>query len=111
MPPFLLLSLVLMQEPADRVATSVFAAAATADWVSTYRFMHSGVGKEDNPALNWVGKRPVATVALGASMDIVGAWAWKRYVGRRHPKLARVGFYAAAGFRIWLTVRNERIKR
>jgi hypothetical protein len=88
-----------------RVPTTVFALSSMADWSSTYVGLSNGTG-EQNPLLWFTESRPLPTVLVGASMDVAAVWAWNRYVGRSHPKLARIGLYVAAGFRFWLTYRN-----
>jgi len=89
--------------------TITFAAAATADWITTYRFLSSPYGiPEANPMLAFTHARPVPTVLAGTAMDVAGVYAWRRFVGPRHQRIARVGLYAAAGFRVWLAARNVR---
>lgn len=87
------------------VPTIIFAGASAADWATTYRNL-SPYGHESNPLLLVFHDRPAPTVLAGAALDGVGAWAWDRYVGRRHPKLAAVGLYAASGFRVFIAARN-----
>lgn len=93
-----------------RLPTLVFAGAAAADWTTTYRNLSPGPtwdrGQEWNPLLSPLHNRPVPTVLAGAALDVVGVWAWDRFVGRKHPKLAAIGLYAGAGLRIWLASRN-----
>lgn len=94
-------------KPLD-IATAAFAASATADWITTYRFGTHG-GHEDNPVIGWMQQQsPAGMVALGAAIDAGGAWAWRRAVGRRHPTLAAFGLSAASAFRVYLALRNDR---
>lgn len=93
-----------------KLPNSIFAAAATADWVSTYQFIQRGAN-ETNPLINRMQTKPALMIASGAAIDVAGLWAWNRYVGEKHPRLAAVGLYAAAGFRIWLAARNNGLNR
>jgi hypothetical protein len=91
-----------------RVPTVVFSAAAAADWVSTYRLQQRG-GHEQNRMYSWADGRPEVIVTIGAASDVLGVWAWNRYVGRRHPRIARIGLYGASTFRIWLALHNSQL--
>lgn len=93
-----------------KMPTLVFAGAASADWVTTYQAQQRGT-QENNPLLSWLNTRPGPLVATGAALDVAGLWAWNRYVGRAHPKIAMAGLYAAAGFRLWLATNNNRLNR
>ena len=94
----------------DRVSTIAFAAGASADWFTTYRFLDSRyvVVKEVNPALAWIGRRPATVVAAGAALDVAGVIALKKTIGKNHPRIASTLMYAATGFRVWLAFHNER---
>ena len=94
-------------------ATFTFTAAAAADLATTYRNLAGpNGGVEYNPMLRFTRNTPVQTVLVGAAYDVAGIWAWNRFVGRRHPKVARAGLYAAAGFRVFLAVSNtQRFRR
>lgn len=96
--------------PSLKLPTIVFAGAATADWVTTYRNMDYNCPTcgESNPLLNWVGQKPKTTIAMGAAMDVAGVWAWNKYVGKKHKKIAAAGLYVMAAFRVFLAVRNAR---
>jgi len=104
----LVLGLSVSAQAQDLTApTFTFAAAAASDWVTTYRNLSSPYGiTEINPLLKFTHAKPVPTVLAGAALDVAGVVAWNGLVGKRHPKLARVGLYAAAGFRVWLASRN-----
>lgn len=84
------------------VPTAVFATASAADWTTTYR----SPMKETNPLISKLQGRPALMVATGAGIDVAGTWAWNRYIGRRHRKVAIAGLYAAAAFRVFLAARN-----
>jgi hypothetical protein len=101
-----------LAETRDRTSlrgpTVVFALAATADWLSTRRMLAAG-GYERNPGLAALDHKPALLIAAGATADVLGVWAWNRFVGRKHPKIAKAGLYLAAGFRLFLTVHNLRL--
>jgi len=91
-------------------ATTAFAAAAAADWATTYRNLASPYKPTElNPLLRFTHSKPVPTVLAGAAMDVAGVLAWQKLVGKRHPKLARIGLYAAAGLRVGMAVRNAHL--
>lgn len=93
-----------------KISIGVFAGAAAADDASTWYFSnyHRDWLSERNPLVSGLDRHPIALTAAIASIDVTGAWAWKRYVGRKHPRLAAVGFYAAAGLRTWFAIHNIR---
>lgn len=88
-----------------KLPTLIFAGAAAADWASTYRNL-APYGHEANPLLQPFHDQPVPTVIAGAALDVAAVWTWNRFIGRRHPKMAALGLYAAAGFRVWMAARN-----
>ncbi len=92
-----------------KLPTAAFAGAAAADWVSTAQALNHPFRREANPLLHFAGNKPLPTVAAGAAMDAAGVWAWTRFVGRNHPRLAAAGLYAAAAFRGSLALRNARL--
>lgn len=85
---------------------TLFAIAAASDWIST-GFALTHAMHEDNPTINWA-KTPVGTIAAGAGLDAVGAWAWTKLLGKNHPKLAAVGLSLASVFRGYLVIHNIR---
>lgn len=85
-----------------KTATVVFAVAASLDWGSTYQFLDAGTLQEVNPMLAWLKNQPVKTVAVGAAIDVAGVYLWNRTVGRKYPKLAKVGLFLAAVHRLFL---------
>lgn len=91
--------------PSLKVPTFVFAGAAAADWTTTYVSARRG-NRERNPLLSGLSRHPVALVITGAAIDVGSVWAWNRYVGKRHRKIATIGLYIASGFRVWLAARN-----
>jgi hypothetical protein len=92
-----------------RLPILIFAGAAAADWATTYGVLATNRTTEGNPLLAMTASRPVPTVVVGAAMDVAGVWTWHHVVGRKHPKLAAVGLYVAASFRVYLAVRSRRM--
>ena len=88
-----------------RTATAVFAVAFTADMITTAAFVARG-GHEKNPMLAPLQDEPVLMLTVAAATATAGVWAWNRYVGRKHPKIAKVGLYAAAGVEFFVAARN-----
>ncbi|HEV3215899.1 MAG TPA: hypothetical protein VGZ27_09265 [Vicinamibacterales bacterium] len=94
-----------------RVPTIVFAAAAAADWATTATFLSRGASTETDPLLKPFHNRPADTVAAGAVLDVASVYAWNRFIGRHHPKIAIAGLYAAMGFRVFLASKNIVVMR
>jgi len=92
-----------------RTATYVFSSAAAADWTMTYQFLDRKATVEGNPLLQWTHNDPAATVAAGAAMDVAAVYAWRRFVGRKHPKIAAVGLYATAALRGYYVAKSAAI--
>jgi hypothetical protein len=93
------------------VPTSVYVAAAGAD-VTTTLLCPPPRCRETNQVINWLEPRgQVPMLAFGSALDAAGVWAWNRYVGRKHPTLAKVGLYVGAGVRSYFAVHNLRSKR
>lgn len=97
----------------DKFATGAFLAGAAADWTSHATCVTlSPHCHEMNPALNWAGTRNVPVhIAIGATADVLSAYAVNRWIRPRHPKLARLGFALAAAGRFYLASSNVRLTR
>ncbi len=91
----------------QRVSTAVFAAAATADWVTTTQML-ARHGVELNPALAWAHNKPFQVVSGGVAMDVAGTLAWKHAM-RRHPRIYTTGMVVSAAFRVYLAAHNVRL--
>ncbi len=89
-----------------KLPTSPFIATASGDWVTTFTFLSKHTAREGDPLLRFAHSRPVETVAAGAAMDAAGLYAWTRFAGRHHPKIAAAGLYAATAFRSYLILRG-----
>ena len=74
----------------------------TADWASTYYGVSTHAFEEATPGLRHLQHHPAWMVAAGAAEDVALTILWHRTVGRRHPKLAVAGLWAATGFRVYL---------
>lgn len=85
-----------------RTASIVFGASAAADWTMTAIWMDKG-GDEGNVLIRGLQpKGAVPMIAAGAAIDVASLYAWNRYVGRSHPKMAVIGLYAASAVRLSL---------
>jgi len=93
--------------PSLKLPTVVFAGAVAADLTTTVVFLTHG-DREGNPFLGWTNNHPVATPIAAGAMTAVGTWAWNRYVGRKHPKLARIGLYIGAFIEVGFALKNTR---
>lgn len=93
-----------------KLPIAVFGVAAAGDWTATgYNITHGGA--EGNRWLKPLADRPALMITAGAAIDVAGAVVWSQLVGRHHPKIAAIGFYALAAYRSWLIVRNMRAER
>jgi hypothetical protein len=96
-------------QPSLRLPTAVFAGAAAADWIATYDGLSHRSFTEGDVFVRRLQWRPAAMVAAGAGIDAAALFAWNRFVGRRHPRLAAAGLYFEAAFRTYLCVKGVRL--
>ena len=94
--------------PRLRLPTAVFAAAATADWATTYHGLKYYRLRETNPLLSPLERTPAKMVLLGGAIDIGGVALWNHTVGRKHPRVAVAGLWAMTAFRAYLAIHNIR---
>ena len=95
--------------PSLKIPTIVYASVAGADITTSLLCRPPGC-HESNPLIAWMEPQGQATMHItAAAMDAAGVWAWNRYVGRRHPKLAKVGLYVVAAVRVGVAVRNVKV--
>jgi hypothetical protein len=94
-----------------RVPTTVFAAAAAADWASTYHALKYYRLSESNPLIRRFDDQPAKLVAIGAAIDAGAVIAWNTGVGRKHPRLAATGLLAMAAVRTYFAIHNLRNER
>ncbi len=94
--------------PSLKLPTTMFAAAATADWATTYHGLKHYRLRETNPLLRPFERTPAKMVVLGAAIDIGGVALWNHAVGRKHPRVAVAGLWAMTAFRAYLAVHNIR---
>ena len=103
---------VLAQEPNDRpslkLPTTLFAAAAVADWATTYHGIKNYRLREANPVLQPFQKTPAKMVLIGGMIDVGAVAAWNYGVGRKHPRVAAAGLWTMTAFRAYLAVHNIR---
>jgi len=94
--------------PSLRIPTTVFAAAAAADWATTYYGIRNYQLRETNPLLRRMDDTPARMVLLGGAIDAGAVLAWNHVVGRNHPRLAAAGLWTVAAFRAYLAFHNIR---
>lgn len=98
------------RQPSLKIPSAIFLTSAAADWTTTYRVGAVG-GVEVNPLYSWAEPNQKLIVMTGVASDVAGLWMWNRFVGRKHPKIARAGLIGMSGFRFYLAVHNERLRR
>ena len=91
-----------------KLPTTMFAAAAAADWVTTYHGLKHYRLRETNPLLRPFDDTPGKMVLLGGAIDLGAAAAWHYGVGRDHPRLAAAGLWTMTAFRAYLAIHNLR---
>jgi hypothetical protein len=91
-----------------KLPTSMFAAAAAADWATTYHGLKHYRLRETNPLLRPFDRTPGKMVLMGAAIDVGAVAAWHYGVGRNHPRLAAAGLWSMTAFRAFLAVHNIR---
>jgi hypothetical protein len=52
---------------------------------------------------------PPAVFAVGAAVDLTALWVVNRYVAPKHPRMVRLGLYAAAVYRGYYAIKNVRV--
>jgi hypothetical protein len=98
------------QEPERglKLPTTMFAAAAAADWATTYHGLKHFRLRETNPLLRPFDETPAKLVLLGGAMDVGAVAAWHYGMGRNHPRLAAAGLWSMTAFRAYLAFHNLR---
>ena len=91
-----------------KLPTTVFAAAAAADWATTYHGLKNYRLREANPLLRPFDRTPGKMVLLGSAIDVGAVAAWHYTVGRSHPRLAAAGLWGMTAFRAYLAIHNLR---
>jgi len=86
----------------------MFAAAAGADWATTYNGLKNYRLRETNPILRRYERTPGKMVAIGSAIDAGAAVAWYYGVGRNHPRIAAAGLWTMTAFRSYLAIHNIR---
>ena len=94
-----------------RLPVAVWAAAVSADHVTTFQFRtrYPAILHEANPIVRPLENHPAWMVAANGALDAATAWAAYKWLGRDHPRIAKAAFYAAAGYRTYLSVHNVRM--
>jgi hypothetical protein len=96
------------REPRLKLPTTVFAAAAAADWATTYHGLKHYLLRETNPLLSPFDETPGKMVLIGSAIDVGAVAAWHYGVGRNHPRLAAAGLWTMTAFRAYLAIHNLR---
>lgn len=91
-----------------KLPTTLFAAAAAADWATTYHGLKYYRLRETNPLLRSLDHSPGKMVLLGSAIDAGAVAAWHYGVGRNHPRLAAAGLWGMTAFRAYLAFHNLR---
>ena len=91
-----------------KLPTAMFAAAAAADWATTYHGLKHYRLREANPVLRPFDHTPGKMVLIGAAIDVGAVAAWHYSVGRNHPRLAAAGLWTMTAFRAYLALHNIR---
>jgi hypothetical protein len=94
--------------PSLKLPTAVFAAAASADWATTYHGLKHYRLRETNPLIRRFDRTPAKMVLIGGAIDIGALALWNHTVGRRHPRVAAAGLWAMTAFRAYLAIHNIR---
>lgn len=99
--------------PALKTPLAVWASAVAADQITTYWFSseYGDQIREANPLIRPLDRHPFLLVTTGAAIDAASGWAAFRFLGPRHPTLAKIVFYGAAGYRMYLVAHNIRMMR
>lgn len=91
-----------------KLPTAMFAAAAVADWATTYHGLKHYRLREANPVLRPFDDTPAKMVLIGGAIDVGAVAAWHYAVGRNHPRIATAGLWTMTAFRAYLAVHNIR---
>ena len=94
--------------PSLRLPTTMFAAAAAADWATTYHGLKHYRLRETNPLIRRFDRTPAKMVLLGGAIDIGAVALWNHTVGRKHPRVAAAGLWTMTAFRAYLAFHNIR---
>lgn len=89
-----------------KLPLAVYASTAALDYHSTHHFLQFEGLQEWNPTIAWLDHRPKMMIAVGAAMEATAAYALHRWIGRKHPKVFRIGMYAVSGLHIVGALRN-----
>ena len=94
-----------------RVPMAVWAAAVGADHVTTFQFrtQYPALLHEMNPIVRPLENHPAWMVAANTALDAATAWAVYRWLGLRHPRIAKAAFYTAGAYRVYLSAHNVRM--
>jgi hypothetical protein len=96
-----------------KTPTILWAAAAGADWMTTYHFSSSygDLLHETNPLIRGLDGHPAWLVTAGASIDAATWWTANRFLARSHPRWMRAALWSGAAFRVYLAAYNIQMMR
>ena len=92
---------------------TVWTAGVAADQITTYRFSseYRDILHEQNPLVRGLDRHPTLLVAAGTAIDVATGWATYQFIGGRHPRLAKILFYGASAYRVYLAAYNIEMMR
>jgi hypothetical protein len=91
----------------SKLAKIVYAAGGGADAASTLIGLKSGLGKEDNPLVNWAPKN--AQVPLGAAMEVGSLALLNKILGKNHPKVMSAAMMGLGALHGGLSIANMKM--
>jgi hypothetical protein len=96
-----------------KIPMIVWTAGVAADQITTYRFSseYRDILHEQNPLVRGLDRHPTLLVAAGTAIDVATGWATYQFIGSRHPRLAKILFYGASAYRVYLAAYNIEMMR
>jgi hypothetical protein len=93
-------------KPSLTMPLLTYAGTAAMDYHSTYYFLQFEGMQEANPTIKWLDHRPKTMLTVGAAMETTSIYFLYRWIGRSHPRLARVALYAGSGVHFVAGLKN-----
>jgi hypothetical protein len=96
-----------------RIPAIAWAASVAADQITTYQFAskYRSMLRERNVLIRGLDRHPALLVAAGTAIDATMGWASYRWLGTKHPRLAKLAFFGAATYRAYLAGHNIQAMR
>jgi hypothetical protein len=94
-----------------KIPVAIWATAVAGDHVTTYQFRtrYPALLHEENPLVRSLENHPFWMVTANSAIDAATGWAAWKWLGPRHPRLAKLVFYSAAAYRTYLVTHNMRM--